>query len=437
MSDTIYALASGHLPCGVAVLRISGPQAFCCLNLMVDSQPKPRQATLKTLRRPGGSEILDRALVIVFPGPASFTGEDCVELHLHGSRAVIRAVFAILEQQKSVRMALQGEFTRRSFESGKLDLTEVEGLSDLLSAETEMQRKHAIIQSGGAHRLLYQEWRSKLLECRAWIEAELDFSDEDDIPKDVSLRVNSQIQELHDDICQHLKNAAHGKRLRNGVQIILMGKPNVGKSSLLNWLANEQIAIVTDEAGTTRDLLEISVDLGGYPVVFIDSAGIRDSLNVVEKIGVGRAIQKSEEADLVIWLSDQDNIADGKGDIAINLHVRSKSDLIDSLPEQLSDICYISTKTGIGMDKFIDVVSSRVADMCGVNDDILITRERHVKLLVNCVKNLVRYLDDTDLSIELSCEQLRLSSHDLGSITGLIDVEDILGNIFSEFCVGK
>ncbi|MBL4784562.1 MAG: tRNA uridine-5-carboxymethylaminomethyl(34) synthesis GTPase MnmE [Cohaesibacteraceae bacterium] len=437
MFDTIYALASGHLPSGVAVLRISGPQAFYCLSLMIDSLPKPRRVSLQTLRRPDDGEILDRALVIVFPGPASFTGEDCVELHLHGSRAVVRVVFSILEQQKSVRMALQGEFTRRSFESGKLDLTEVEGLSDLLSAETEMQRKHAIIQSGGAHRHMYQEWRSKLLECRAWIEAELDFSDEDDIPKDVSLRVNSQIFELHECMVRHLKNADHGLRLKNGVQVLLMGKPNVGKSSLLNWLANESIAIVTDEAGTTRDLLEISVELGGYPVVFIDSAGIRDSVNVVEKIGVGRAIQKSEEADLVIWLSDQDNITEGKGDIIADFYVRSKSDLIDSLPEQSSEICYISTKTGYGMDEFINSISRRVAGMCSVEDDILITRERHITLLIDCVKYLASYLDDVDLSIELSCEQLRLCSQSLGSITGLIDVEDILGSIFSEFCVGK
>src|SRR3990170_545420 len=299
-NDTIVAPASGAGRAAIAVIRIAGPRARAVLEAICDGVPEPRHASLRNIGPPRRSK-LDRGLVLWFPGPASFTGEDMAELHVHGSRAVIREVVEAVLSLPGTRLAEPGEFARRTFENGKLDLTEVEGLADLISAETEAQRRQALAQAEGSLRALYEGWRRELLQAQALVEAGLDFADEGDVVADVSLKADAIVAGLLAAISRHLADRS-GERLRDGLRVVIAGPPNAGKSSLLNALAKRDVAIVSEEAGTTRDVIEVHLDLGGLPVILSDTAGIREAQGKVEAAGIDRALARAEAADLVLWL---------------------------------------------------------------------------------------------------------------------------------------
>jgi len=312
--DTIYALSSGRLPAAIAVVRVSGPRAGDALKALAGRLPEPRKAMLTRLRHPQTGDVLDEALALWFPGPKSETGEDTVELQLHGGRAVVAATFAALASLDGLRMAEAGEFTRRAFENGQLDLTRVEGLADLVYAESDAQRRQALRQLRGLLGDRAEGWRQRLIEALALLEAQIDFPDEDDVPQDLTGRALALARALRDEIAGVLDGARRGERLREGFVVAISGPPNVGKSSLLNRLARREAAIVSPFAGTTRDVIEVHLDLDGYPVVLLDTAGIRDSDDPVEQEGIRRARARAAEADLVLWMSDAVEAARGSSD---------------------------------------------------------------------------------------------------------------------------
>lgn len=434
MNDqTIVALSSGSLPSGVAVIRISGPACADICQNMLGSKLEPRNVFLKPVINPQTQEELDRGLVLFFQSPSSFTGEDCLELQLHGGRAVVDVVLNTICQFENVRLAEPGEFSRRAFENGKLDLTEIEGIGDLVASETEAQRKQALAQSRGDSRETFENWRKRLIHMRALIEAELDFSEEEDIPEEISKEGFAQVLALKDEIKTHLDDNRAGEIIRDGFKIALMGKPNAGKSSLLNSLANRDVAIVTNEAGTTRDVLDVHLDIDGYAVIVSDTAGLRDSDNIVEVEGIKRAQLKGEEADLVIWLSDinDDDIFDeDKFDNVIR--VISKDD-----HQVVSNGISISVKNMNGLEQLLLEIKKQIKAKLGNHNGFLISRLRHREALTDCLQHLIFVIDNQVSDIELKAETLRHASDCIGRITGKIDVEDLLDVIFSEFCVGK
>ena len=434
MNDkTIVALSSGNLPSGVAVIRVSGPSCAVIASLMGNGLPKPRNIALKNIVNPQTQEELDRGLLLWFPGPTSFTGEDCLELHLHGGRAVVEAVLDALCTFDDVRLAEAGEFSRRAFENGKLDLTEIEGIADLVSSETEAQRKQALAQSRGDLRNIYDDWRKRLVHMRAMIEAELDFSEEEDIPEEISKEGFAQVVALKNEIKTYLEDDRAGEIIRDGFKIALMGKPNAGKSSLLNALAKRDVAIVTNEPGTTRDILDVHLDLNGYAVIVSDTAGLRESDSIVEVEGVRRAQLRGSEADLVIWLTDIDDIEEAPElNFEDILYIKSKDDnhLFDN---KMS----ISTLTDKGLDGLLDLIKERIVGKLNNRETGLISRVRYREALSDCVTHLDFVLENQVSDIELKAETLRHASDCIGRITGKIDVEDLLDVIFSEFCVGK
>lgn len=441
--STIYAMASGGCPSGVAVLRISGPKSRIVLETMVGGCP-PRRASLRSIRGRDGEEI-DRGLVLWFPAPGSFTGEDTIEFQVHGSRAVVKALSATLGSFDGVRPAEAGEFTRRAFLGGRIDLTEAEGLADLLAAETEAQRRQAAAQSAGTLRRLYEGWRETLIEARALIEADLDFADEEDVPGSVIDSAMRRIDELRAAVRAHLSDGHRGERLRHGFQAVILGPPNAGKSSLLNALARRDVAIVADEAGTTRDLLEVHLDLGGYPVTLVDTAGLREAGGAVEREGMRRALERGERADLVLWLQAPDVAAsapprvgdcpvwrvDGKGDLGVAVQADASTD------GGISRRFGISARSGEGLDALVAGLAEAAALGLGSRDGGPVpTRERHRALLESLARQLeeaIRHRNEP----ELAAERLRLGSDDLGRLTGRIDVEDLLDHIFGAFCIGK
>ena len=444
--DTIFALSSGAVPAGVAVVRISGPRAKEIMNYLVDSEPKARFAALRYVTNPNTGDVIDQALVISFPGEKSFTGEETVEFHLHGGRAVVKSMISLLDSYDGCRMAEAGEFAKRAFENGKFDLTEIEGLADLIHAETENQRKQAMRQASGAHRSVIEGWRETLLYARSMIEAELDFSDEEDVPGAVSDVIWPKLKKLKAEMEHHLANAHRGERLRDGMTVVLAGHPNAGKSSLLNWFAKRDVAIVTEEAGTTRDLLELHLDIEGYPVTVIDTAGLRESDNIVEREGIRRALERSEHADLLIEVVDA-SIPDAR----VNVNSRAERLVLFNKQDRIADArsepqlpgkgeenaFFVSVKNGLGMDIFYDSFVKQIAELFDGAEDILITRKRHESYLRVCVDNVDKSLIYSDSPLEIRSEFLRMAGDELGKITGRIDVEDMLGVIFSQFCVGK
>jgi tRNA modification GTPase len=435
---TIYALSSGHGKAGVAVIRISGPEAASALRGLTGVLPCARFVSLKPLLDPATGDIIDRALIIWFPAPQSFTGEDVAELHIHGGRAVIEATFAALARFPDLRPAEPGEFARRAFENGKLDLTEAEGLADLIDAETEAQRRQAIRQSGGALRALYDGWRARLIEALAAIEAELDFSDEGDVPDAVAAASRAIAAALRDEIAAHLADRRGGEILRDGLHVVIAGPPNAGKSSLLNALARRDIAIVSAEAGTTRDVIEVRLDLGGYPVILFDTAGIREAEGSIEQEGIRRALARAEQADLVLWLGDAtDPAAAPPASLALARPIRAvnKTDL--AAPPSGADALPLSVKTGAGLDALIARLTDAVRDAADLGASPAITRARHRHELEHCAAALARFLDADFTELELRAEDLREAATALGRLTGRVDVEEILGKIFSEFCIGK
>lgn len=436
-TDTIYALSSGALPAGVAVIRISGPGTLDAVVRLCGVPPKPRTASLRTIRDRNG-EPLDSGLVVYFPGPASFTGEDCCELQVHGGRAVVHGILDELSQIDGMRHAEAGEFSRRAFQHGKMDLVEVEGLADLISAETEMQRRLAIEQAGGGQSALYQGWARRLTHARAMIEAELDFSDEDDVPGSVSALVWADLERLRDEIDAHIGEAGLAEIIRDGLKIVIAGEPNAGKSSLLNALAKRDIAIVTEIAGTTRDVLSVDLSLAGFSVKLFDTAGLRETEEVVEREGIRRAREVIGHADLILLLSEKPDgfrLAERVGENVPVIRVATKIDRDDvAWSGDAADIL-LSTRTGAGIPELLQSLTAHLPNLAGKTSFAMPSRKRHVDCLRQASDALLRSL--TTEGLDLQAEQLRLASDALGRITGRIDVENLLDVIFSEFCIGK
>ncbi|PND21366.1 tRNA uridine-5-carboxymethylaminomethyl(34) synthesis GTPase MnmE [Ensifer sp. MMN_5] len=436
-TDTIYALSSGSLPAGVAIIRVSGPATADALVRLCGALPAPRIAALRTIRTRNG-ETLDSGLVLYFPAPASFTGEDCCELQVHGGRAVVSAILEELAATEGLRHAEAGEFARRAFQNGKLDLVEVEGLADLIAAETEMQRRLAIEHSGGGQSALYAGWARRLTHSRAMIEAELDFADEDDVPGSVSAAIWEDIGRLRQEIDEHIARAGLAEIIRDGLKIVIAGEPNAGKSSLLNALAGRDIAIVTEVAGTTRDVLSVDLSLAGFSVKLFDTAGLRETDELVEREGIRRARQVIAYADLVLLLSEKPGsfrLDEALPEKVPVIRVATKVDRPSpSWAPSDADI-FLSTRTGEGMADLLTALQSHLPDLAGKTALAMPSRKRHVDCLRQASSALERSLSSSEL--ELRAEQLRQAGDALGKITGRVDVENLLDVIFSEFCIGK
>lgn len=438
-SQTIFALASGALPAGVAVLRISGPAAFTMVNALVGDVPAPRQAALRTIRSADGV-FLDRGLVLVFPGPHSFTGEDCAELHLHGGRAVVTAVLNSLAGFSGARLAEAGEFSRRAFENGKMDLLEVEGLADLLAADTEMQRRLASEQASGHLSSVYDDWREKLIFARSMLEAELDFSDEGDIPGSVSNRIWNEVLVLKQEVDKAIQDLRAGEIIRDGFKVALAGPPNAGKSSLMNAMAQRDVAIVTPFAGTTRDVVRCELDIEGYKFELYDTAGLRETADVIEQEGIRRAMRTISDADLVLELTDM-SAAVRDDRIATDRPVIRVGTKLDVLTEACGgardfDVC-LSSVSGEGLDVLRSRLLVAVRESTNVASLAIPSRLRHAERLRSASAHLQSALQNEMSPLELRAEDLRLASMELSRMTGRIDTETLLGKIFSEFCVGK
>ena len=439
--DSIVALSSGRLPAGVAVLRISGPQTRFVVETIAGGMVKERAAVLRKFRAPDGT-VLDSGLVVFFPGPASFTGEDVAEFHVHGGRAVVARMLEVIAGFEGVRHAEAGEFTRRAFLNGKVDLVETEALADLVNAETEAQRRFAIRNAEGVQSDLYMGWRRRLIHARAMIEAEIDFADEDDVPGSVSDTIWSDVGAMIGEIDHHIAGFHAAEIIRDGFEVVILGAPNAGKSSLFNALARRDAAIVTDEPGTTRDLLEVTLDLGGLRVRLTDTAGLRDAPGKVEAIGIEKARAKADRADLLLLLEDilAPRAIGAVESTAPLLRVGTKLDLLDEQAAGDAAGRYdfvISVMNGTGVEALLAEIGRCAADAAGDVGDILPSRLRHVELLGEANRHLLRAIDEHTGGQELRAEELRLAADRLGRIVGAIDVEDMLDVIFSQFCIGK
>jgi tRNA modification GTPase len=436
--DSIVALSSGRLPSGIAIIRVSGPHTRFALETITGSVPKPRFARYCGFRSPEGA-LLDNGISIYYPGPKSFTGEDSAEFHVHGGRAVVSALVEAIGSLEGFRQAEPGEFTRRAFLNGKVDLIEAEALADLVSAETEAQRRFAVLNSEGRQSALYQSWRSRLIHDRAMIEAEMDFSDEGDVPGSVSSSVWADVDSMIVEIGKHIEGFRKAEIIRDGYDVVIIGAPNAGKSSLLNALARRDVAIVTDEPGTTRDLVEVVLELDGAKVRLTDTAGIRETTGKVELIGIEKARQKISAADMVLYLEDLGDPRPIDEVPAGVVRVGTKGDLLPG-SNQAHEKAYdhvVSTQSGDGIDQLLAAISSEAATAIGGAGDILPSRQRHVELLRATLGFLegCRNLPVEDL--DLRSENLRLASERLGKISGAVDPEDLLDVIFSQFCIGK
>lgn len=445
-ADTIFAPATASGRAGVAVIRVSGPKAAKALDRLGGASLQPRKMSRLTIRDPENEDVLDDSLAVWFPAPHSFTGEDVLELHIHGGRAVMDGVLSALNSIGGLRPAEPGEFTRRAFDGGKLDLTQAEALADLVDADTRAQARQALKQMGGALKSRYDEWRTRLIQSLAHLEAVIDFPDED-LPEETAKALWDGVAALDTEIADHLADNGRGERLRDGVHVAIVGPPNAGKSSLLNMLAKRDAAIVSETAGTTRDVIEVHLDLGGFPVLVADTAGLRETEDAIEDEGVRRAKQRADQADLVIALFDGATYPerDPATEALINaqtLAVVNKADLLDQAREQELDVAqgwgatyFVSVKTGFGLEHLISTVTERVSDLCDSGANAPLTRARHRAALMDCREALARAQQIT--MPELAAEDLRLAMRALGRITGYVDVEDLLDVIFSDFCIGK
>ena len=432
-TDTIYALASGLGIAGVAVIRISGAESLSILKKLTEiTNPAPNHAYFSALSFKG--KILDKALVLYFRAPHSFTGEDILELQVHGGRGVIQAVLQALGSFKHCRPAERGEFSRRAVINGKMDLTEAEGLLDLVHAETEQQRRQALAQMDGNLSKLYESWRSQLVHHLAYAEAFIDFPEED-IPPEKEKEINTNIQTLIEHIQTHLNDEKRGERLREGFQIAIIGAPNVGKSSLINTLTHKEVAIVSQIAGTTRDIVEAHLDVDGFPVILADTAGLRESAGQIEAEGIKRAVKKAEQADLILFV--QDATAKKAQEPPKSLlkkriiTIWNKTDLLKI--KQKKGGHFLSAKTGAGVTALWTEIKQILLDSASAG--AVITRERYRVALKECVSHLKSALQAT--ALELKTEDLRMAARSLGRITGRIDVDELLDVIFRDFCIGK
>ena len=436
MSDTIFALASGVGHCAISVIRVSGPDADQALTALCAgaSTPPPRRAVLRKIHHPVSRTLLDEALILRFKAPASFTGEDGFELHVHGGRAVVAGVLAAIGDCANLRPAQAGEFTRRAFLNGKLDLTEAEGIADLIDADTAAQRDQALGLAGGRLRARAQQWRGDILALQAQVEADIDFSDEGDVPSDVVADLMSRINLLRADMEAALSEGARGEMLRRGFTVVLAGAPNAGKSSLLNALARREVAIVSGIPGTTRDLIEVSLDLDGLPVTLVDTAGLREAGDEIEEEGIRRAMARAEAADLVLWLAaPHDGTVPPAFDAPV-LWLRTKTDLepADSAPEHMHAL---SAHTGEGVDELLGLIADRARHAIRPEEPALMTRQRHRQGIGDATMALGRIT--TGVPVEVAAEELRMAARSLGAIIGLVSPEDVLGEIFGRFCIGK
>ncbi|MFB6446204.1 tRNA uridine-5-carboxymethylaminomethyl(34) synthesis GTPase MnmE [Bradyrhizobium tunisiense] len=440
--QTIFALSSGRAPSAIAVVRVSGSQAGQVLTTLADKLPAPRQAVRRLLRDQAGRPI-DDAVVLWFPGPASATGEDVAEFHVHGGRAVLAALVSSISVIQNTRAAEPGEFTRRAFENGKLDLTEAEGLDDLIHADTDRQRRQALRQLQGLLGDRARDWRDRIIEASALIEAGIDFSDEGDVPAELMAPAVKAINSLHDEIAEVLAAQGHSERLRDGLVVAIAGHPNVGKSTLMNQLARREVAIVSPHAGTTRDVIEVQLDLDGYPVTVIDTAGIRETDDPVEQEGVRRARARAGSADLVLWLVEGGQATDLTSSAASDLSggtvwvVRNKIDLGEVGAVEPQGEFGISASRGDGIPDLVDALVKFAAEFFGTGEGALVTRTRQRDLLRQASDSLRRSLELVEEGEELAAEELRAAAYALGRLLGRVDVEDVLGAIFQKFCIGK
>jgi tRNA modification GTPase len=449
--STIFALSSGRPPSAIAVIRISGPQARTALERLTGRVPDARKAALARVCDPENGEAIDEALALWFPAPHSETGEDVAELQLHGGQAVIAAVLKALGTVAGCRLAEPGEFTRRAFENGKLDLTGVEALGDLIFAETSAQRRQAFRQLIGLIGDRAEAWRGRLIEALALVEARIDFSDEADVPEDLIAPAAAIARSLRDEIAAALADGGRGERLRDGLVVAIAGPPNAGKSTLFNRLARREAAIVSPYAGTTRDVIEVHLDLDGYPLTILDTAGIRGSCEPVEQEGIRRARARAAEADLVLWVTDVS--AGGRmGTEMAQLKegpphwlIQNKIDLLRSAPAQSKRdehefIFSLSATEGEGLEELIAALAQFATDLFAGGENAVVTRARHREMLEQTVAALDRaVVEGADASPreELIAEELRQASSALGRLTGRVDVEDVLDKIFRDFCIGK
>ncbi|MGN6283538.1 MAG: tRNA uridine-5-carboxymethylaminomethyl(34) synthesis GTPase MnmE [Afipia sp.] len=435
--QTIFALSSGRAPSAIGIVRVSGPKADTALETLCGFIPARRVATLVTLKQADGTAI-DEGIALWFPGPGSATGEDIAEFQIHGGRAVIAAVFEALAKIPTLRPAEPGEFTRRAFENGKLDLTEAEGLDDLIHADTERQRRQALRQMKGLLGDKAERWRRDIIEASALIEAGIDFPDEGDVPHDLLAPAQKKIAALRSEIEKTLAASAQSERLRDGLIVAIAGPPNAGKSTLLNRLARRDVAIVSPYAGTTRDVIEVHLDLDGYPVTLLDTAGVRETSDPIEQEGVRRAQERARHADLVLWVSDagddKSSAPEQGSDHAPVWRVVNK---IDTRAGNGSAQFAISAVRGDGVGDLVAALGAYAADYFGAGESALIGRARHRTLLRETSDALGRAERLAGQGDELVAEELRIAIHSLGRLTGRVDVEDVLDAIFRDFCIGK
>ena len=442
---TIYALSSGPGISGVAVVRVSGKEtAEVVKKLTGEELPSPRVATLKKFNKIDTNELIDEGVIIWFPGPNSYTGEDLAEFHVHGSRAVVSALHSSISKINNCRLAEPGEFTKIAFQNGKINLLKAESIADLVSSETEIQRKQAINIMSGKSSDQFNSWREKLLKILSHVEAKIDFPDED-LPKDILSEIQKTSDQVSSEIEKILDDQKVGERIREGFKIAIVGPINAGKSSLLNYLSKRDVAIVSEIAGTTRDVIETHLNLDGYPVVVSDTAGIRESKNEIEKKGIKLALNRAEDADLKLVIIDVKNVdfTDVFKDLVKKnaILVVNKSDLLNGkLNEQIKnyDHVLISIKNNSNLDKLISKIKNKLENKFVSHGDILITRERHRQHLEQCITHLKNFKNKNGSEeFDKAAEDLRLATRHLGMIVGKVDVEEILGSIFNDFCIGK
>ena len=442
---TIYALSSGPGMSGVAVIRISGPETAGVIKKLTNKDiPRPRMATLRKINNINNSELIDEGIIIWFPSPESYTGEDMAEIHVHGGKAVVLAVQNEISKIKNCRLAEPGEFTKVAFQNGKINLLKAESIADLISAETEIQRLQAVKIMRGKSSEKFNELREKLLKILSFVEAKIDFPDED-LPEDNLKKIKQESADVLNEINKILNDQKVGEIIREGFKIAIVGPTNAGKSSLLNNLSNREVAIVSEIAGTTRDVVETHLNIDGYPVIISDTAGIRESKDEIEKKGIRLSLKKAENADLKLVVVDAKSI-DLRGflnDLLKNdaILVVNKSDLIkDKLDPEILKLNHvlISLKDNSNIDELIKKIKNYLRDKFITEEDILITRERHRQHLVQCVDHLKNFSNKNDKNdFDKAAEDLRLATRHLGMIVGKVDVEEILGSIFNDFCIGK
>ena len=442
---TIYALSSGPGISGVAVVRVSGKDTSKVIKLITgEDLPAPRVATLRKMNNINTNELIDEGLIIWFPGPERYTGEDLAEFHVHGSRAVVVALHETISKIQNCRLAEPGEFTKRAFQNGKINLLKAESIGDLISSETEIQRKQAIKIMNGNSSDKFNSWREKLLKILSHVEAKIDFPDED-LPKDASHEITETSKQVSSEIQKVLKDQKIGEIIREGFKIAIVGPTNVGKSSLLNYLSKKDVAIVSETAGTTRDVIETHLNLDGYPVIVSDTAGIRDSKDEIEKKGIKLALKRAEEADLRLVVIEPKSL-DFTGFLKDlfdknSILIINKSDLLKrQLDPQIKklDHVLISIIKNTNLDILINKIIKKLKDKFISSEDILITRERHRQHLEQCVEHLMNFNDkNKNDDLDKGAEDLRLATRHLGMIVGKVGVEEILGSIFNDFCIGK